>query len=238
MSVYKEMIKRGGGGDSIKEFSAIEVPDSTERFRIFRIMGGIKQGFSNCWVIANAAGEAAVIDPGGKRTLEVVLDLVNNARWEIKLLLATHCHGDHIGAAAKLANAEDIPVHIHPKGTSILKSGTWVIKNTPTSGRLDIPQEIHEIADGDQIPLGQEIIEVVHTPGHTFDSCCFATNGCLFSGDTLFSGKTGRTDFYMGNAGMMRGSLKKLLDLDKDTFVHPGHGDDSSIGKVKKAFTS
>ncbi|MFH1375938.1 MAG: MBL fold metallo-hydrolase [Patescibacteria group bacterium] len=234
MNTYKEMIRRNGGDATIEKYSAIEVPDSVKRFRIFRIMGGIKQAFSNCWVIANAAGEVAVIDPGSEKTLKVVSDLINEKRWKIKLVLTTHHHGDHIGAAAKLANSENIAVHIHADGAPILKSGSRATGRVVVPNYFDIPEKIREIADEDQIFLGREKIEVLHTPGHTSDGCCIATDGCLFSGDTLLVGETEHTNSDTGSAEMMQRSLKKLLELPGRTIVHPGHGPDWTIAAARQ----
>lgn len=130
-------------------------------------------------------------------------------------ILQTHGHGDHVQALPDLKERLGVPVHAHPGD--------------------DYPVDIDvQLADGDTLKLGNKIVEVLHTPGHTPGGTCFLSGGHLISGDTLFPGGPGNT---WGNEEAFRQIIesieKKLFVLPDETYVYPGHGKDTRIGAEK-----
>ncbi len=187
----------------------------------------IQQLYTNC--ISEAAyyiesnGECAIIDP--LRDVEVYVQLAKERNATIKYIFETHFHADFVSGHLDLSQQTGAPIVYGPE--------------TVTS----IP--VHIAKDGDQFKVGALTIEVLHTPGHTFESSCYLLrdeNGkdhCIFTGDTLFVGDVGRPDLAQGGdismddlAGMLFDSLqKKIMPLADDVIVYPAHGPGSSCGK-------
>jgi glyoxylase-like metal-dependent hydrolase (beta-lactamase superfamily II) len=90
------------------------------------------------------------------------------------------------------------------------------------------------LREGDTVEAGDVVLTVLHTPGHTPGSVCLVGHGHLFSGDTLFAGSVGRTDFPGGDLAAMRRSIGRLASLGDDTRVHPGHGPETTIGRERR----
>ena len=163
---------------------------------------------TNCYlVIQKEKKEALIIDPGdGAATVAAKL---TEEGVTPKAILLTHGHRDHIGAVPELRKHYGIPVYV---------------------GAED--QEMLGDADKDQLELAGFSIQVFHTPGHTPGGCCFyfPEEQVLFSGDTLFCGSVGRTDFPGGSSSALVTSVRRLLkELPAETEVYPGHENDTSI---------
>lgn len=186
----------------------------------------IQQIYTNCLAQATyyveSGNEAAIIDP--LRDPAPYIELAASRGCKIKFVFETHFHADFVSGHRDLARA----------------TGATII-----FGPLAEPAYTAHVAnDGERIPLGQIEIEVLHTPGHTLESCCFLVHdetgkpAALFSGDTLFAGDVGRPDLLSGNlsaetlAGMLYDSLeKKIKPLSDSLPVYPGHGAGSACGK-------
>ena len=188
----------------------------------------IKQLYTGC--ISEAAyyieskGEAAIIDP--LRDIDVYLDLANERKATIKYIFETHFHADFVSGHLDLAKVTDAPI-VYGPGT-VTKFAAQIAK------------------DGEQFKIGDLVLEVLHTPGHTLESTCYLLkdeNGkdhCIFTGDTLFVGDVGRPDLAQKDstvttyelAGMLYDSLQqKIVPLADDVIVYPAHGPGSSCGK-------
>jgi len=192
---------------------------------------------TNCWVVSDdAGGPAIVIDPADDGA--AILRCVGTR--DVALIVLTHAHFDHIGAVERLVEATDAQVAIHAfdaadlvtaEGTGSLVFGYDV--SAPAADRL--------LSDGERFSAGQLDCEVLHTPGHTPGGICLLvrdTSGPphLFSGDTLFAGSVGRTDFRGGDArALSRSIAERLAPLAPETIVHPGHGPDTTIGREERA---
>lgn len=188
----------------------------------------------NCTILADeASGEAIVVD-GGDGVEEVVRRLsARNLR--ATHLLHTHAHIDHIGNLAGLRERTGAKGLLHPADLPLYKTlaiqATWIgLSEVPKI--IDLDGDLH---DGDTIPLGDARVHVLHTPGHTPGSVCFAIerNGetTILSGDTLFAGSIGRWDLGGTSMEDIVASIHgKLLDFPDDTPVIPGHGPFTSIG--------
>ncbi len=198
----------------------------------------------NCYVVAERPGaDAIVVDPG-QRALGPLRRILDENRLTPAAVLLTHGHIDHIWSAQKVADTYACPAYIHPEDRFML---TDPIKGFgPRLAQLAFgmlfsePRQLVELDhDGDKVELGGITVAVDHTPGHTRGSVVFRlTNGLtdvVFTGDTLFRSSVGRTDLPGGSGRDLLGSIvTKLLVLDDDTVVLPGHGPRSTIGHERR----
>jgi hydroxyacylglutathione hydrolase len=199
----------------------------------------------NCYVLAQRAGaDAIVVDPG-QRAMGPLRRILDENRLTPAAVLLTHGHIDHIWSAQKVADTYGCPAYIHPDDRFMLSDP---IKGFgPRLGQIAFgalfrePRQVVELdRDGDKIDLGDTVVTVDHTPGHTRGSVIFRVPGegseIAFTGDTLFRQSVGRTDLPGGSGRDLLGSIvTKLLVLDDDTVVLPGHGEKSTIGFERRA---
>jgi hydroxyacylglutathione hydrolase len=199
----------------------------------------------NCYVLAQRAGtDAIVVDPG-QRAMGPLRRILDENRLTPAAVLLTHGHIDHIWSAQKVADTYGCPAYIHPDDRFMLSDP---IKGFgPRLGQIAFgalfrePKQVVELdRDGDKIDLGDTVVTVDHTPGHTRGSVIFRVPGegseIAFTGDTLFRQSVGRTDLPGGSGRDLLGSIvTKLLVLDDDTVVLPGHGEKSTIGFERRA---
>jgi hydroxyacylglutathione hydrolase len=197
----------------------------------------------NCYVLAQHAGaDAVVVDPG-QRAMGNLRRILDENRLTPAAVLLTHGHIDHIWSAQKVADTYGCPAYIHPEDRFMLSDP---IKGFgPRIGQIAFgalfrePRQVLELdRDGDKLDLGDTSsisVAVDHTPGHTKGSVVFRVSrdgsDVVFTGDTLFRQSVGRTDLPGGSGRDLLGSIMtKLMVLDDDTVVLPGHGEKSTIG--------
>jgi hydroxyacylglutathione hydrolase len=198
----------------------------------------------NCYVLAKGPGSDAIIVDPGQRAMAPLRRIVSTHRLTPAAVLLTHGHVDHIWSAQKVADSYGCPAYIHPEDRFMLADP---IKDFgPRLGQLLFgalfrePKLVVELdRDGDKIDLGGIAVTVDHTPGHTRGSVVFrVANGptdVVFSGDTLFRQSVGRTDLPGGSGrDLLRSIVTKLLVLDDDTVVLPGHGESTTIGAERR----
>jgi len=171
---------------------------------------------ANCYILAHKeTKECLVIDPGGD--VHRIVGEVNRNELKVVYILITHGHIDHIGGAEELRRITKAPVFIHPLDASGL--------TFKPDGNLH---------DGQKIDLGNYRISVLHTPGHSPGGVCFHAPGAVFTGDTLFAGSVGRTDFPGGDHHrLIEGVVRKIFPLGDELRVYPGHGPASTIGRER-----
>lgn len=199
---------------------------------------------ANCYLVAQAHGAACVIVDPGQDAVEAIDEAVHEYRLSPVAVLLTHGHFDHTYSVAPVCDGNDIPAWIHPEDREMLSDPMKGISAQGASlfgGRLTMrePREVRELADGTVLDLAGLRMAVDHTPGHTRGSVTFRSRleeggQILFAGDTLFAGSIGRTDLPGGDTATMMQSLRtKLLILDDQTVVLPGHGPSTTIGKER-----
>ena len=175
---------------------------------------------TNCYLLGDETSKAcAMIDPGGDP--DDILSMIREAGFALKAILLTHGHFDHIGAVAALAG-ENTPIWIHRLDAEML---TNPARNLCRMIRAEVtaPPATHLLEEGDRLEAAGVELTVLHTPGHTPGSVCFRTGNYLFTGDTLFHGGYGRTDFPGGSPEDMRRSLARLAPLEAACAIYPGH---------------
>ncbi len=172
-----------------------------------------------------------IVDPGGDEDL--ILRYVESHKLEIEKVLLTHGHIDHIGAVAEVQQAINAGIFISADDKFLLDEAE--AQSQMFGLRPPSPFEVESyLKDGDEFKVGNLNIKVLATPGHTPGSISFQVNDILISGDTLFEGSIGRTDFPGGSLPDIKKSIKnKLYVLPDETVVHSGHGPTTTIGYEK-----
>ena len=186
---------------------------------------------TNAYVAAcSETKSAAVVDPAPHSTDAITAYLTENHLIP-KMILITHSHWDHIGDTAELKRKLNIPIYIHKlDAPNLIKPGS---DGLPGWSSIEGVKPDKYLVDGDTIPLGNLLFEVIHTPGHTPGGSCFycKKQHILFSGDTLFQGSIGNLSLPTSNPDHMWPSLEKLAALPSETTVYPGHGEPTTIKK-------
>ena len=189
---------------------------------------------ANCYLYAcMESKKAVIIDPGadGKKIHRWVLE----KGLTIEYILLTHGHVDHIGAVDELRGLlGEVSVGIHADDAEML---TDARKNLSSYLGSEVVLQSADflLHDGQELMIGNQRLSVISTPGHSPGCVCFLSNEGLFSGDTLFAGAIGRTDFPGGSLEqLLKGVKEKLLILPEDTLVFPGHGEETRIGLEKR----
>ena len=171
---------------------------------------------SNCYILGcKETKEGVVIDPGDE-VLRIVKEISGNA-LKILYILITHGHIDHIGGASELKQITKAPLFIH---------------NLDAPGLHFRPDGY--LYDGQKLHFGTYSISVIHTPGHSPGGVSFLSPGAIFTGDTLFAGSIGRTDFPGGDYNkLIDGVVTKIFPLGDDMRVYPGHGPATTVGRER-----
>lgn len=192
------------------------------------VTGNIQE---NCY-LAGSPDELLVIDPGDEA--EKILSRIEAGNYRVKYVVLTHCHYDHIGAAAEVKEETGAQLVICAKERgNYLDPHVNLMGSLKAGGRLLVPERT--VSEGDTLESGGRHFTVIETPGHTSGGMCLLCGGDLFSGDTLFQRGIGRVDLPTGNLRQIIASIKnKLFALPEETRVYPGHGPATTIGYEKK----
>lgn len=187
----------------------------------------------NCYIVGSKKNNTAiVIDAGGEP--DEILTVLKKHKLTLQSLLNTHAHFDHVGAVKHLQDLTGAKFFLHQGDIPLLD---YLDDTANAFGLPSIPKpEVHKpLVDNDEIPIGDEVIRIIHTPGHSPGSVCFLIDDAVFVGDTLFAGSIGRTDLYGGSYTKLINSIKtRLFTLKDDVVVYPGHGQFTTIGEEKQ----
>jgi len=188
-----------------------------------------------CYIVTcDETKEAVIIDPGGNE--DDILTACQQENLKVKYIVNTHGHPDHVCGNRQLKEATGAEIVMHSADADFFSQSS-VEQFFSQLGLPASPPVDKRVEDGDTLTFGNETLKVILTPGHTPGGICLYSHPNLFTGDTLFAGGVGRTDFPGGNTQQMMTSIKeRLLSLPPDTIVWPGHGyggDRSTIGQEK-----
>ncbi len=210
----------------------------------------------NCYVLAPRKGSDAIVVDPGQRAMGTLRRILDENRLTPAAVLLTHGHIDHIWSAQKVADTYGCPAFIHPEDRHMLADPIRGLG--PRLGQMALsalfrePKQVVELdRDGAVLDFGGLAVTVDHTPGHTRGSVVFRVDTAwvpagrsasdpgigpvAFTGDTLFKQSVGRTDLPGGSGNALLSSIvEKLLVLDDDTLVLPGHGESSTIGLERR----
>ncbi len=185
----------------------------------------------NTYVVADKnTKECIVIDPGA--SFINIMDFTKNKNLDIKYVVLTHGHGDHITNTLKIKEATGAQIVAHEEEKEILKDKKKNLSSSLPSLTVEFDADIY-VKDNETLRVGDMKLKFIHTPGHTPGSMCIKIDKDMFTGDTLFAGSIGRTDFYGGDYKKMEKSLRKLKNQDNNIMIYPGHGPNSKL-KIEK----
>ena len=179
---------------------------------------------NNIWVIGDD-DECVVID--APHDVADILAVVDGR--QVKAIICTHAHDDHVRVAPELRERVTAPILMHPADKPV-----WELTHTDQLWDVDLE-------DGQTIKVGGAALKVLHTPGHAPGAICLYVHdlGCVFTGDTLFQGGPGATGRSFSDEHLIKESIRdKLFALPEETVVHTGHGDDTTIGAEKESLGS
>ncbi len=183
----------------------------------------------NCYLVGcESTGQAALIDPGAEA--DTILAELALGSWRLEKIILTHAHFDHFGAVIAIEKRAQAPLLIGKADAATLSDPALSLAESLGGGRQTLKADTL-LEDGQFIALGDLQLEVLHTPGHTPGGICLLAEEVLFTGDTIFAGSCGRTDFPGGSASRLRESLCRLSQLPGTLKVLPGHGPDSTMSR-------
>lgn len=184
---------------------------------------------TNCYILADEdTKECAIFDPSAEP--DRIMSVVEENGFDVKYIILTHVHADHVMALDKVKRLTDADIVAHRCDAEMLNDNGYTLSNLFfTSAPQSKANVVAE--DGDTLTIGNLKLRFIHTPGHTLGGMCILCGDTLISGDTLFAGSVGRTDFPGGDHKKLIDSIKdKLMVLDDDINVYPGHGPSTTIG--------
>jgi hydroxyacylglutathione hydrolase len=185
---------------------------------------------TNCYLAScTETHEAIVIDPAGDARR--ILQAIREGGLTVRLIVDTHAHFDHVGANGAIHDATGAPIAIHRLDADALTQPVKLF-GLALSGPASPPAE-RLLEDGDEVAVGREMLQVLHTPGHTPGgiSLFHAAGPAVFCGDALFQLGIGRTDLPGGDYQTLINAIRtRLFTLPDETAVYPGHGPATTIG--------
>lgn len=189
---------------------------------------------TNCYIVYDEnSKQAVIIDPG--ENANMLLENILENDLQLKYILLTHAHFDHIIAVSKIQEKTNAQVLIHKKEIpSLSKQAVTKHFGGYIRGEYEPPKDVIPATEGTQVEFGDLKAKFIHTPGHTVGSCVIQIGNAWFTGDTLFAGECGRCDLPGGNFDQMLTSLKKLAEIEGNYDVFPGHEQFSTLNEERK----
>jgi hydroxyacylglutathione hydrolase len=188
---------------------------------------------SNCYIIGSeATRKGMIIDPGDDA--DRIMEAVNRSGLDIKCIVVTHGHLDHLGALKEVREETGAEVCIHADDSKFIQEEPVETIFGARYPSLSPPDRL--LREGDTIDVGGLHFRVINILGHTRGSICLLGHGALFTGDTLFNYGIGRTDFPGGSQSQLVNHInKKMMVLPDSTIIYPGHGPKTTIGTERRA---
>ncbi|WP_027340561.1 MBL fold metallo-hydrolase [Halonatronum saccharophilum] len=189
-------------------------------------------GDVNCYILSDDNKVGVIVDPGDDG--DKLIDYIEKEGIELKAIILTHYHYDHILALEEVRDRFNIPVLIHKEDFEGLNNPEINLSANRPVGSVSVEAD-KTLEDGEILNFGEMRLEIIHTPGHTGGCICIKIHNILLTGDTLFKNSLGRTDLVGGSYERLVESVKgKLLTLDDDIVVYPGHYDQSTLGVERR----
>ncbi len=177
----------------------------------------------NCYFLFDEDKNGVIIDPGDEP--DEIINLIYENNLDIKAILLTHAHFDHVGALKQIENILKVPVYMNKEDIPLLISQHDFFKSSLEKYRF--------INDGDEIKIGNLNILALHTPGHTEGSMTYICGDIMFTGDTLFAGSIGRTDLFGGSAKTLKKTIAGFSNISCEYQILSGHGPASVLSYEK-----
>jgi hydroxyacylglutathione hydrolase len=199
--------------------------------KIFRVVVGPLQ--SNCYIVYDGNSlDGAVIDPGGEPSR--IIDIIEQKKLRVHYIVCTHAHFDHVGGVSMIKERTGASIVIHkddrePYAGAADQAAFWGIEMARQ------PEPDIFVSEGDELPVGSLRFRVLSTPGHSPGSICLYGEGIVLTGDTVFAGSVGRTDFPGGDIEELKKSFIKIMALPPETKILPGHGESSTVKNERES---
>ena len=191
---------------------------------------------TNCYILScKDTRQAAILDPGfgSHKEAEQALDYIESNSLEPKFIVNSHGHPDHTCGNKVFKELYNVPICIHEADAYMLGESGVETARYFGFNCISPPADVL-LREGDYVKFGDVTLKVVHTPGHSQGSVVFLGETEVFTGDTLFAGSIGRTDFPGSSEVLMHDSLRRLMRLSDYFVVYPGHGPKTRMGEEKR----
>lgn len=184
---------------------------------------------TNCYIVWDDAQKALIIDPADDA--DTILNAVRQEGLTVVAVVLTHGHFDHMLAAESVCAATGAPLYVGRGDADAMTDPVRNLSGWFSDSEPVTMTEFRPLKEGDLLRIGEMVLSVLETPGHTPGCICLYSEGHLFVGDTLFRDSIGRLDFPGGDPNAMIESLRRLMQLPENTFVYSGHGPSTTIGR-------
>jgi hydroxyacylglutathione hydrolase len=186
----------------------------------------------NCFIVYDEdSHDAIVVDPGDEA--ERIIGLIEEKKLKVSRIVCTHAHFDHVGAVKRIKDKTGAAVLLHKGDSDIYmrvdKQGAlwgFHIEQPPVPDLY--------VIEGDEVDIGRSRLTILHTPGHSPGGICLYGEGVILTGDTIFAGSVGRTDFPGGSLKELKSSFARIIALPPETMIFPGHGPLTSVKDEKE----